>query len=265
MSHFIAGAFARLRAGSALSIAAIALAALGAGCERPTDQISPEAPGAAVRPEAPQAGRVAEAAERLEPSCGEPSEGCDCKENMADSDAVAAIEEVRVGSSPARGPEDAPVTVVVFSDFQCPFCAKSLSTMAQLEAHYPGKLRFVFKNNPLPIHASAKLAAKAALAANEQGKFWAFHDALFARQKDEGAFDAASLEGYASDLGLDIARFRRSMSAGDLDAAIQADMAEGKRLNVRGTPTFFVNGRRVTGMQPLSAFRAVVDQELAAP
>jgi protein-disulfide isomerase len=167
---------------------------------------------------------------------------------------------VKVDSSPARGPEDAPVTVVVFADFECPFSSKADKTLAQLEADYPGKLRFVFKNHPLPIHKSAKLAAKAALAAGEQGKFWEYHSALFA---DISSLDAASLDRRAEDLGLDIVKFERALDGAALDAAIDADVAEAKRLNIRGTPTLFINGRRVIGAQPIDVLRAVIDEILA--
>ena len=184
-------------------------------------------------------------------------EGCDGKEAEPEADKV---ETVALGSSPSRGAADAPVTVVVFSDFQCPFCAKAEGTIHDLEAAYPGKIRFVFKNQPLPFHVHARLAAKAALAAGEQGKFWEYHDALFAHQKE---LDRASLERYAEELDLDLRRFRAALDDTRLDIAVEADITEAHRLDVKGTPTFFVNGRTVVGSQPIAAFRPKVDQALA--
>ena len=211
------------------------------------------APARAARPAPAPAQDRAEAKEEKCDHC----DGCDGKEAEAESDKV---ETVALGSSPSRGAADAPVTVVVFSDFQCPFCARAEATVRDLEAAYPGKIRFVFKNQPLPIHEHARLAAKAALAAGEQGKFWEYHDALFAHQKE---LDRTSLERYAEDLGLDLRRFRADLDGTRLDIAVEADITEAHRLEVKGTPEFFINGRGVQGAQPLPAFRAKVDQALA--
>ena len=186
-------------------------------------------------------------------------EACDGKETVPDS---AKVETIALGSAPTRGAENAPVTIVVFSDFECSFCAKSEATVREVEAAYPGKVRFVFKNAPLPMHPHARLAAKAALAASEQGRFWEYHDALFAQQD---ALDRAALERTAQKLGLDLARFRAALDGSQLDAVIDADLAEAKRVDVKGTPAFFVNGRNLQGAQPLAAFRAKVDQALLKP
>lgn len=184
----------------------------------------------------------------------------ECKGKEAAVDDEDRVETLTVGDSPSRGAADAPVTVMVFSDYQCPFCARSEATVKDLEAAYPGKIRYVFKNNPLPFHENARLAAKAALAANEQGKFWEYHDALYAHQSDLGR-DA--LERYAEDLGLDLRRFRAALDDARLDAAVEADITEAHRLELKGTPSFFVNGRFIQGAQPLATFRAKVDQALA--
>jgi protein-disulfide isomerase len=210
------------------------------------------APSRAARPAPAAAQAKVEAKEEKCDHC----DGCDGKEAEAEIDKV---ETVALGSSPSRGAADAPVTVVVFSDFQCPFCARAESTVHDLEAAYPGKIRFVFKNQPLPFHEHARLAAKAALAAGEQGKFWEYHDALFAHQKD---LDRASLERYAEDLDLDLRRFRAALDDTRLDIAVEADITEAHRLDVKGTPAFFINGRSVQGAQPIAAFRAKVDQAL---
>ena len=152
------------------------------------------------------------------------------------------------------------MTVVIFSDFECGFCSRSEATLRALADQYGTRVRFAFKNHPLPMHPSARLAARAALAAGEQGKFWEYHDALFAHQD---ALDPASLERRARDLGLDVDRFRRAMADPRTDAAIDADEAEATRLGVTGTPTFFVNGRRLIGAQPLVKFQANVELALA--
>jgi protein-disulfide isomerase len=132
--------------------------------------------------------------------------------------------------------------------------------MHELSAKYGNKVRIAFKNNPLPFHDAARVASRAALAAGEQGKFWEYHDVLFAHQD---ALGRDALLGYAKDLGLDVVRFRDAMDADRTGAAVDADIAEAKRLSVMGTPAFFVNGRRVVGAQPLAKFEALVDQELA--
>jgi protein-disulfide isomerase len=185
--------------------------------------------------------------------------GCDC--DHAEAPAVSdQIEDVSVGAAPAWGPADAKVTVVIFSDFECPFCNKTLGTLRSIEQQYPGKVRFAFRNHPLPFHTHARLAAKAALAAGEQGRFWEYHDALFSHQD---ALTRPSLERYAADLGLDLARFRAALDDSVLDAALEADSDDAGRLHVQGTPTFFVNGRRIIGAQPLEVFRGAVDKALA--
>ncbi|MDB4944724.1 MAG: oxidoreductase [Labilithrix sp.] len=182
---------------------------------------------------------------------------CGDKDTVEDS---PRTETINLGSSPTRGPDAAPVTIVVFSDFECSYCAKSEATLRELEATYGAKVRFVFKNAPLPMHAHARLAAKAALAAGQQGKFWPYHDALFAAQ---GSLDQAGLEQTAARVGLDVAKFRRALASQELDAALEADLAEARRLDVKGTPAFFINGKNLQGAQPASAFKARIDQALA--
>jgi protein-disulfide isomerase len=227
----------------------------------PLKVAAPVKAGAPVKAALPAKAAPAGAAPPANAEAGEQKcdhcDNCDQKEAAVDDD---RMETIAVGTSPTRGPANAPVTVIVFSDFQCPFCSKSEDTVRQLEAAYPGKIRYVFKNNPLPFHDHARLAAKAALAANEQGKFWEYHDALYAHQKD---LDRASLEQYATELGLDLRRFRAALDDARLDTVIEADVTEAHRLELKGTPSFFVNGHFIQGAQPLAAFRAKVDQALA--
>ena len=169
------------------------------------------------------------------------------------------VQKVDVGNAPVKGPKSAPITIVAFSDFECPFCSRVLPTLKQIEEQYGNKVKVAFKNQPLPFHANAKPAAAAALAAHEQGKFWEMHDKLFANQR---ALDRASLEKYAQELGLNVAKFKAALDSGKFNEQIDADAAEGQRLGASGTPTFFINGRTLVGAQPLEAFKRVIDEEL---
>ncbi|HEX3905569.1 MAG TPA: thioredoxin domain-containing protein [Polyangia bacterium] len=167
--------------------------------------------------------------------------------------------DVHVGDAPVKGPASAPVTLVAWSDFQCPFCSRAVPTVRQLETDYKGKLRIAFKQFPLPFHDKAHLAAEAALAANEQGKFWQMHDKMFANQQ---ALDRPSLEKYAQEIGLDMTKFKAALDSGKFKDKVDAEDKEGAAFGVTGTPTFFVNGTRLVGAQPLEAFKAVIDKEL---
>jgi protein-disulfide isomerase len=168
--------------------------------------------------------------------------------------------KVDPGTAPSRGPKNAPLTLVVFSDFQCPFCGRIEPTISKLESDFPGKVRVVWKNFPLSFHQNAKPAASAALAAGEQGKFWEMHDKLFANQQ---SLDRASLEKYAQELKLDLGRFKAALDSNKFEAQIASDMKEGAAVDVSGTPATFVNGRKIGGAYPYETFRKVVDQELA--
>jgi protein-disulfide isomerase len=177
-------------------------------------------------------------------ACAEP--GCNGRDEPP---AVgSAVETVPTAGDPSRGPTSAAFTLIVFSDYQCPFCKRAEPIIRSFEQAHMGDVRVVFKNKPLPMHENARLAAKAALAAEQQGRFWEYHDALFAHQT---ALDGASLERYATDLGLDVRRFDRDLDDPRLDARIEADVADADALKVVGTPTLFVNGHRVVGAQPL--------------
>jgi protein-disulfide isomerase len=179
---------------------------------------------------------------------------------QAQAPAEPPVQNIEVGNAPSRGPKNAPITIVAFSDFECPFCGRVLPTLKQIEDEYKGKVRVAFKNQPLPFHANAKPAAAAALAANEQGKFWEYHDKLFQNQR---ALDRASLEKYAQELGLNMGQFKAALDSGKFDAQVTADMNEATRVGVNGTPTFLINGRSVVGAQPFEAFKRVIDEELS--
>ncbi len=169
--------------------------------------------------------------------------------------------DVALDGAPARGPALAPVTIALFSDFECPYCVKAEATLRALEATYPRQVRIAFRHRPLPMHEHARLAAKASLAAEAQGRFWEYHDLLVAHRD---ALDRASLEGYARTANLDLARFGRDIDDPRFEARITADETQAAKLHVEGTPTAFVNGRRIVGAQPVAVYRAAVDRALAS-
>jgi protein-disulfide isomerase len=166
--------------------------------------------------------------------------------------------------NPTRGPAGAKVTIHVFTDFECPFCARARDRLDEVDAEFPGKVRWVFHHNPLPFHTNAMAAHRAAAEAQRQkgaAGFWKMHDLLFANQR---ALDRASLEGYARELGLDLASFRAALDDGRHDKAIEADLEVGKNAGVTGTPAFFINGYVLTGAQPLPRFRKIIRLALGA-
>ncbi len=162
--------------------------------------------------------------------------------------------------SPAFGPEFAKVTIVEWSDFQCPYCSRAAPTVEKLRENYGKDVRFVFRNLPLPMHPNARIAAQAAMAAHAQGKFWPMHDQLFANQ---AALDRESLERTAEKLGLDMARFRADIDSAEVKARIAADEAAASAAGVRATPSLYVNGRLYEGAPPWEAFKADIDREIA--
>lgn len=167
---------------------------------------------------------------------------------------------VTIGDANVRGPADARVTVVIFSDFQCPFCARVQATLKDLQAAYPKDVRLVAKHLPLAMHANAMGAALAAEAAGKQGKFWELHDKLYENGK---ALSPADIEGYAKDLGLDMARFKKDRDGAATKALVDADVKQAAVVGARGTPSFFINGRFLSGAQPLESFKTLVDTEIA--
>lgn len=166
---------------------------------------------------------------------------------------------VPVAESAFKGPEDALVTIVEFSEFQCPFCSRVNPTVAQIIETYGDDVRVVFKHNPLSFHDRAEPAARAAIAAQNQGKFWEYHDILFSNQQQ---LTDANLERWAEELGLDMDRFRADMQSEATSARIAEDQALAQRLAAGGTPHFFVNGYRLRGAQPFENFQRVIDARL---
>ncbi|HZS37074.1 MAG TPA: thioredoxin domain-containing protein, partial [Polyangia bacterium] len=166
---------------------------------------------------------------------------------------------VPLGNAPKKGGDKAKVTIVEFSDFQCPFCSRVEPTVDQLMKTYGRDLRVVWKNNPLPFHQNAMPAAQLAMAAAEKGKFWEMHDKLFANQQK---LDRQSLEQYAKELGLDEGKIKEALDQNKYAAQIKSDQDEAAKYGARGTPAFFINGRPLSGAQPFDAFKKVVDEEL---
>jgi protein-disulfide isomerase len=174
-----------------------------------------------------------------------------------------AVYRVPVGNSPTRGPADALVTIVEFSEFQCPFCNRVRPTLDQIAERYGRDVRFVFKHNPLPFHENAMPAAEAAAEAYAQRGnegFWRMHDLLFENQQ---ALTRENLERFAQQIGLDMARFRRALDEHTHRAEIEADQNLARQLGATGTPSFFINGRSLRGAQPFEAFQQLIDQERA--
>ena len=166
------------------------------------------------------------------------------------------IDYSRLDNGPAHGPQSAPVTILEYSDFQCPFCAKAPAGLLSLQRKYPDKIRVIFKYFPLKMHKDAQKAAEAAVCAEQQGKFWEFHDLLFANQQD---LSGPALTAYAGSADLDRTQFESCISSGVASRRIGEDKDSGTFLDIDGTPTFFVNGRYVEG---LGSLEAVVREEL---
>jgi protein-disulfide isomerase len=158
------------------------------------------------------------------------------------------------------GPLMAKVTIVEWSDFQCPFCARAAPVVEQLRQAYPKDVRFVFRHYPLPMHADAALAAKAGVAAQAQGKFWQLHDWMYQHQRE---LDRASLEKQAAALGMDLVKFRAALDAPETQARVEADVRAAQGSGVNATPTFFVNGREHVGGMPFDQLKAEIDREIA--
>jgi len=184
----------------------------------------------------------------------------------------APVVQASADDDPSWGPADASVTIIEFSDFQCPFCVRFWNqTLPQIKQEYQGKVRFVYRDFPLTnIHAWAQKAAEAAECADDQDKFWEYHDLIFANQgalseqlNTEGLDGVlATFKSYAPDLGLDTAPFDDCLESGKYTSEVQKDTQDGQSYGVTGTPAFFINGQLVSGAQPFAAFKTVIDAAL---
>jgi protein-disulfide isomerase len=169
------------------------------------------------------------------------------------------INKIDLSKAQIKGKSNAKVTIVEYSDFQCPYCARATTeAVAQIIKDYvdTGKVRLIFRHFPLSMHQNAAKAAEVAECAGDQGKFWEMHDKLFANQQ---ALDVESLKKYASDLGLDTTKFNTCLTTGAKQSIVQAQVSEGSRFGVTGTPTFFINGKQVVGAQPYEVFKQEID------
>jgi protein-disulfide isomerase len=162
-------------------------------------------------------------------------------------------------TGPSKGPENAPVTIVEFSDFECPYCVRAEETVKEVLAAYPGKIKLVYRDFPLPMHAKAVKAAEAAHCAQDQGKYWEMHGKLFANAQK---LDVSDLKGHARAIGLDGGKFDQCLDSGEKAKVVEMHKKAGEEAGVTGTPAFFINGRPLSGAQPLDAFKAILDDEL---
>lgn len=202
-----------------------------------------------------------------------PSEKCDelmqnyaqiveeLKQKEAQNQPLSKEAQAKIAAkgAPSFGPEDAKVTIVEFSDFECPYCTRAADVTHKIRERYGDKVRFVFRQFPLPMHQQAHLAAQASLAAAEQGKFWEFHDMLFANQR---ALTRDSLEGYAKQLNLNVSSLKQALDSEKYKAAVDSDLKLGEEVNVSGTPTVFINGKRVPNPTEFAPVAKLIDEAL---
>jgi protein-disulfide isomerase len=171
------------------------------------------------------------------------------------------VYQIPLGNAAIRGPKNAPVTLVEFSDFQCPFCAQTTPTIDEVLKAYPKDVRFVYLQFPLEqIHPNALNAAKASIAARNQGKFWEMHDELFKISKD---LSMPNIEAKAKEIGLDMKKFDADLAAPETEKAVRDELAVGRTVDVGGTPTLFINGKRVMN-RSVDGMKAMVDDALKA-
>jgi len=166
-----------------------------------------------------------------------------------------------VGKSPFRGNKDAKVTIVEFSDYQCPFCKRGFETMEKIREAYPKDVKVYFKNLPLPFHPNADPAARATLAAEKQGKYWELHDALFTNQDK---LSEAYIMEQAGKLGLNMDKFKADMNSEEIKKALKEDTEAAGKLGIQGTPGYLVNGVLVKGAYPFEHFKQIIDRWLGA-
>lgn len=159
-----------------------------------------------------------------------------------------------------KGPDDAAVTIMEFSDFQCPFCSQAAGLVKQVVEAYPNDVRVVYKNYPLPFHKQAMPAAKAAVAAGKQGKFWQMHDKLFENYR---TLSDEAYAKFAEEIGIDVAKFKTDMASDEVQKLVDQDMKDATAAEVRGTPTFYINGKKPQG-RSFDLYKSIIDQQLKA-
>lgn len=177
----------------------------------------------------------------------------------------APTTDVSEDNDPVKGRADAPVTIIEFSDFECPYCATFYSqTLSQIEKEYikTGKVKLVYRDFPLSFHQNAQKAAEAVECADEQDKFWEYHDLLFENQNEWNNIGISKFKEYARELGLNIGEFNQCLDSGEMASEVKKDFQDGQSYGVTGTPAFFVNGELLSGAQPFSAFKEKIDKFL---
>jgi len=215
-----------------------------------------------------------------DPSCGDSrnlakiaikavKDGKDPKQTLAESDLVKRrtggsrlLEDpisIPVAGAPMRGPANARITLVEFSDFECPFCAKAAAKIDEIQKAYPKDVRLIYKQYPLESHPHARIAAQAALAAQAQGKFWPMHDQLFAGSRK---LSDETIAGFAKQIGLDTAKFQSDLHSAAITKAVEKDMADGDTAQVEATPTVFINGKRFNGPLEITVLKPIFDAEM---
>lgn len=203
---------------------------------------NPEGVKAALSGEAPQAADA-------QPAAAQPSEEEQFKKQLADK------VNIDLGTTPVYGKSDAPIMIVVFSDFQCPFSKRGTDTLHELIKRYGDKVTFVYKNLPLPFHPEAMPAAKAALAAGKQGKFYEYHDKLYEHQDTLGEDLYVQT---AKDLGLNLTKFNADRNSKEIEDQIKADAAQANSIGFNGTPGFALNGVKILGAYPIDHFEKII-------
>lgn len=168
------------------------------------------------------------------------------------------VHEIPVGNSYVKGPDDAKVTIVEFSDFQCPFCSRATDLINQILKAYPDDVRLVYKNFPLSFHKQAMPAAKAAIAAGKQGKFWEMHDIIFENYR---TLADDKYPEYAEEIGIDVEQFKVDMADKSTADQVSAEMRQASKVGVRGTPTFFINGKKPQG-RSFEIYKSIIDEEI---
>jgi len=201
--------------------------------------------------------------------CNDPLDECDCPtaqrikgEAQPTTEQFTQPIEISVDDDPSLGQRDAPVTIVEFSDYQCPFCVRAESTVKQILDTHGSKVRFVYRDYPLSFHQYAQKAAEASECADEQGKFWEYHDLLFEKQNEWSGIGISKFKEYAKQLGLDTQRFNRCLDEDEMAQEVKNDFQEGQSYGVSGTPAFFVNGQLISGAQPLEVFEQKIEELL---
>jgi len=179
------------------------------------------------------------------------------------------VRDVSVDDDVVMGNKNAKVTIIEFSDYQCPFCRTFWKdTLSQIKKEYidTGKVKFVYRDYPLSFHPMAQSSAQAAECAEEQGRYWEIHDKIFGEQEKKGqgtvSYTLDELKRWASEIGLDVSKFNQCLDSGKYKAEVEKDFADGTAAGVSGTPSTFINGRLVVGAQPFSAFKAIIEEEL---